>query len=715
MLCGLPDNQHYGITMIQYEVHDDVAVITLDNPPVNALCQALRQGILECHEKALKDASVKAIVIASAGRIFCGGADISEFSTGAATNAPVLPEVNNALDASPKITVAAINGSALGGGLEVALACDYRIAEAGARVGLPEIHLGILPGAGGTQRLPRISGLPFAADLILSGKPVAVEKAHEAGVIDRITEADLLQDAIAYARELIAANAPSRNCADMTISLSEVGSDFFSELRSSIARKTRGFYAPERCIQCLEAACELPFEEGLSREGELVVECMQTPQARAQQHLFFAERAAAKVPGIDPSTSPRAISTVGIVGSGTMGGGIAMSFMNAGIPVVMLDLDDAALQRGVGVIRKNYEISAKKGRLTDVEVERRMGLLTTTTEYADLGDVDMVIEAVFEKMEIKHDVFRALDEACKLGCILASNTSTLDIDEIAAVTSRPEDVIGTHFFSPANVMRLLEIVRCDKTSDDVVVTCMKIGKKIGKVPVVVRVCFGFVGNRMVEPYGREAMRLVLEGATPAQIDRALGEFGMAMGPIAMADLAGLDVGHFVRQSYPELTHGDGSYAALADRLVELGRCGQKSGRGFYIYEGRDRRDDDEVVALAGEIANELGIEQRDISDEEIVERTIFSMINEGARVLEDGIASRSSDCDLIYANGYGFPWWRGGPMQYADEIGLDVVVGSMARLRNELGEYGDRWFDTAPLLEQLNDQGKKFADFAPAN
>ena len=528
-------------------------------------------------------------------------------------------------------------------------------------------------------------------------------------MIDKISTGDLLEGAVAYARDLVDGGAPCRDSAGMHVDVAALQADFFDNLRQSIARKTRGFFAPERCIQAIEAACSLPLEQGLERESELFIECMQTPQARAQQHLFFAERAAGHVPGVDPKVAPRDVQSVGIVGSGTMGGGIAMCFLNAGIPVVLLDLDGEALDRGVAVIRKNYDISAKKGRLTQQQVEERMNLLGTTTDYAELDEVDMVIEAVFEKMEVKKDVFAALDTVCKPGCILASNTSTLDINEIAASTGRPADVIGLHFFSPANVMRLLEIVRCTETADDVIVTSMRLGKKIGKVPVVVGVCFGFVGNRMLEPYTREATRLVLEGATPAQIDAALYEFGMAMGPLAMSDLAGLDIGTFVRQSFPQLTGGDAAYAAIADRLVEMGRLGQKSGRGFYIYEGRDRREDPEVMELAREIAAEHGIRQREFTNEEIVERTIYPLINEGARVVADGIAARPSDCDLVYANGYGFPWWRGGPMQYADEVGLDAVVDGLIRWRDALGDYGRQWFEPAPLMAQLADEGQSFA------
>ncbi len=695
-----------------YEVQGNVAIITLNSPPVNGLGLALRTAIKEGFDKATVDNNVAAIILASSGKIFCGGADISEFTRPDLAGAsPNLPEIIDAIERSSKPVVAAINGMALGGGLELALGADYRIAEAKAKVGLPEVNLGILPGGGGTQRLPRLCGAQMAVEMIVSGVPCPATKALKAGIIDRISENDLLADAISYAKELVDTNAVLRDCNDLSVDTTDLPETFFADFRASIARKTKGFFAPERCIQAVEASIALPLAEGLKKEQELFMACLQTPQARAQQHLFFAERSATKVPGVDPKTPKRKIAKVAIIGSGTMGGGIAMNFMNVGIPVIMLDLNGEALERGIGVIRKNYEFTAKKGKLTAEQVEERMGLLTGTTEYAGLSDVDLVIEAVFEKMEVKHAVFKSLDEVCKPGCIMASNTSTLNIDEIAAVTSRPQDVLGLHFFSPANVMRLLEIVRCEKTADDVLVTCIQLAQQIRKVPVVVGVCFGFVGNRMLEPYGREGMRLLLEGATPSQIDKALTNFGMAMGLCSMGDLAGLDVGYFVRQGRQEFIGHDKSYSIIGDKLCEMGRYGQKTGRGLYIYEGRNQQEDPEVLALAADLAKELGIERREISDEEIVERMIYMMINEGALILEEGKAYRSSDCDLIYANGYGFPWWRGGPMQYADEIGLDKVLATIKKYRSELGEHGDMWFTPAPLLEQLVAEGKQFKDY----
>ena len=692
-----------------YEVRDNIALITLNSPPVNGLGLALRSAILEGFRQAIKDHAVQGIVLASSGPIFCGGADITEFSRPELAMAdPFLPTIIDEIERSQKLVVAAINGMALGGGLELALAADYRISDAAAKLGLPEVHLGILPGGGGTQRLPRLVGAKLATEMIVSGTAITAQKALSAGLIDQIGEGNLLDDAIAYIRALIDSNAALRDCNDIRVDTSELPANFFADFRQSIARKTRGFFAPERCIQCVEAAIEMPLAEGLQREQALFAECLNTPQARAQQHLFFAERAATKIPGVDSKIPTRDVKKVAVIGSGTMGGGIAMNFMNVGIPVVMLDLNAEALARGIKVIQKNYEVSASKGKLTAEQVEQRMGLLSGTTEYSALHDVDLVIEAVFEKMDVKHAVFKSLDDVCKPGCILASNTSTLNIDEIAAVTQRPQDVLGLHFFSPANVMRLLEIVRCDKTNDDVLVTCIKLAQKIKKVPVVVGVCFGFVGNRMLEPYMREGMRLLLEGATPIQIDKALTDFGMAMGLCSMGDLAGLDVGYFIREGRREDIAHDQSYCAIADELAKLGRYGQKTGRGLYIYEGRDQQEDPEVLEIATRLAAELGIERREISAEEIVERMIFSMVNAGAQILEEGKAYRSSDCDLIYTNGYGFPVWRGGPMQYADATGLDFVLSALEKYRQQLGEYGEMWFKPSSLLVKLVADGKQF-------
>jgi len=697
--------------LTNYSVHNNIAVITLNSPPVNGLGLDLRTGIRDAFEKASADDQVKAIVIASAGKLFCGGADISEFGSDKALAEPSLPALCNALEVSAKPVIAAINGLALGGGCELALACDYRIALPEAKLGLPEVNLGLLPGAGGTQRMPRLAGPQLALEMIASGKPLPAQALREAGVLDRIHTGDdkFLAAAINYARELVETEAPLRNCADINIDTNDLPEHFFDDFRKSIARRSRGFYAPERCIQAVEAACTLPLAQGLKKEGELFAECMATPQARAQQHLFFAERAATKIPGVDPKTPTRAVNKVAVIGSGTMGGGIAMNFINAGIPTVILDLNADALERGLGVIRTNYEISAQKGRLSDAQVKARMALLTATTDYADIADVDLVIEAVFENMDIKKKVFQALDDVCKAGAILATNTSTLDVDEIAAVTRRPQDVIGLHFFSPANVMRLLEVVRGDKTADDVIVSTLKMAQAIKKVPVVAGVCWGFIGNRILEPYGREAARLVLEGASPAQIDRVLYDFGLAMGLPSMIDLAGIDVGYLTRQGNKEAFYPrDPAYAAICDKLYELGRYGQKTGRGFYIYEGRDKQEDPQVMELAAELAREHGIDQRQISDQEILERTIYMLINEGAQVLEEGIAYRAGDIDTVYCNGYGFPAHRGGPMQYADEMGLDTVLAALNKYRQQLGAYGEEWFKPAPLLEKLVTEGKTF-------
>ena len=679
---------------------------------VNGLGLPLRAGINDSFRAAVADERVSAIIITSAlPGLFCGGADISEFGSEKAFAEPRLPELLDELEASEKPIIAAIDGAALGGGLELALACDYRIATPASKLGLPEVNLGIIPGAGGTQRLPRFTGPQIAVEMIVSGKPKSAAQAREAGFVDRLHEGeeDILGAAIDFARQLIAEGSPVRSCADMSVDTSAMPEGFFEGFRTAIAKRTRGFFAPERCIQAVEAACELPLVEGLQKEKELFIECANTPQARAQQHLFFAGTAANKIPGVNPKTPIRNIESVAIIGSGTMGGGIAMNFVNAGIATTILDLNAEALERGIGVIRNNYEITMKKGKLSQEQLDQRMSLLTSTTDYADIANADLVIEAVFEKMDIKQTVFKTLDATCKPGAILATNTSTLDVDEIAAVTSRPEDVIGLHFFSPANVMPLLEVVRGKATADDVIVTTQKIAKKIRKVPIVVGVCYGFVGNRMIEPYGRECSRLVLEGATPAQIDKALMEYGMAMGCCAMGDLAGIDVGYLIRQANKAAIAHDPSYSIVQDRLYEAGAYGQKNGRGMYLYQGREQSENPEVETIAIQAAEELGVQRREISSQEIIERMLFTLINEGIQILDEGIAYRSGDCDLIYINGYGFPAWRGGPMQYADEIGLDTILNRLNHYRQQLGEYGEMWFKPAPLLEQLVDEGRSLS------
>jgi 3-hydroxyacyl-CoA dehydrogenase len=702
-------------TVVSYQTKDAIAILTLNSPPVNGLAQTVRQGIKDAFEKATADDDVKAMVITSSGKIFCGGADVTEFGSPLATARPILPELFNQLESSSKPIVAAINGLALGGGCELALACDYRVAHANAKIGLPEVKLGLIPGAGGTQRLPRIAGVEMALQMIVSGESVNAEQALASGIVDAIIDADIhfLDAVIDYAKSLVANGAAIKSCADLRIDTSKVDDNFFNDFRKSIARKTRGFYAPECAIKAVEGGCELSLNEGLALEKALFIQCLESTQARAQQHLFFAERAATKIPGINAATPTRAISKVAIIGSGTMGGGIAMNFANAGIETTILDLNAEALERGMGVIRKNYEVSAKRGRLSASQVEERMALLKSTCDYSDLGDMDLVIEAVFENMDVKKKVFSALDSVCKPGAILATNTSTLDVNEIAAITSRPNDVIGLHFFSPANVMKLLEIVRGADTADDVLITAINLAKTIHKVPVVAGVCWGFIGNRILEPYAREAMRLMLEGASPAQIDRVLYDFGLAMGLPSMIDLAGIDVGYLVRQGNVQACYGrDPSYAIVCDELYKLGRYGQKTGRGMYIYEGRDKKEDPEVVALATRLAKEHGISQREISDQEILERTIYMLINEGAQVLEDGISYRSGDIDTVYCNGYGFPAHRGGPMQYADEIGLQTVVDALEKYRVSLGEYGEEWFKSAPLLKKLAAEGKSFKEFS---
>lgn len=698
--------------LVNYKITGNVAIIELNNSPVNALSVALRSEWEQALDNAFEDTSVEAIVLTGSGSFFCGGADITDFNEGTAFVEPNQRQILQLFYNSDKLTVAAINGMALGGGFENALACHYRIALPSAKVGLPEVHLGLLPGAGGTQILPRLAGAQIATEMIVSGNPVSAGEALKSGIIDRIyaDEGDFIRAAVDYARELLAAGKPLPNLQKMTVDTADLPEHFFADFRQSIAPKTHGFFAPEKCIQCVEIACQLPFQEGLKREAELFLECMNTSQARAQQHLFFAEREVKKIPGVDKDTAIRTIAKVAVIGSGTMGGGIAMNFINSGIETTLLDLNEEALTKGLQAIQRNYAISAKKGRITESDVETRMGLLKSTTNYSDLTDADLVIEAVFENMAIKKQVFKTLDEVCKPGAILASNTSTLDINAIAAVTRRPQDVIGLHFFSPANVMQLLEIVRTEKTSPEVIASSLKMAKRTGKIPAVVGVCFGFVGNRMLEPYAREAHRLLLEGATPQQVDGVLTDFGFAIGVFSMYDLAGIDVGYLVRESRREEIAQDPSYEILADKLYALGRYGQKTSRGFYRYEGRVQHSDPELLTLARQIAEELGIERREISEQEILERCVYPLINEGADILKEGIAYRSGDCDIIWVNGYGFPVWRGGPLQYADEIGLDKILTGMNKYRTELGDYGKMWFKPSPLLEELVATGKKFAD-----
>lgn len=689
-----------------------IAVIEIDSPPVNALSHSVRQGIMQTLQAAIADKAVEAIVLACTGRTFIAGADIREF--GRPPVAPYLPEVVAALEASPKPVVAAIHGTALGGGFEIALGCHYRVASSDARVGLPEVKLGLLPGAGGTQRLPRLIGVQAALAMIMSGDPVSAEKAAELGAVDHVIEGDLLSEAIKFADKLVAENAPLLRLCDKQVDPASLPDHYFDEFRLASARKTRGYFAPERIMLALQAAVKFDFEQGMKRERELFSACLVSPESIALRHVFFAEREAAKVTGLDRDTPVRNIGSVAMIGTGTMGGGIAMNFANKGIPVHMVDVDAAAIERGMAVVRANYMRGVEKGRMSGAQFEALMQLFIPTTDYADLGGVDLVIEAAYENMAVKKEIFKRLDQVCKAGAILASNTSTLNLDEIAQATSRPQDVVGMHFFSPANIMRLLEVVRGAATAPDVLATVMRLAKQIGKVGVVSGVCHGFIGNRMLEGYIREAGIMLLEGAQPEKIDRVLYEFGMPMGPIAMGDLAGIDVGARVREerrrngTFP----ADERFGLVADKLVAMGRCGQKTGAGVYLYKRGSRTPipDPQVQELIQREAARLGIRQRAISDDEILTRCIYPLINEGARILEEGIAQRASDIDVVWINGYGFPPYRGGPMYYADRIGLKKIYDRICIYRDTLGnEFG--YWEPAPLLERLAREGGRFAGF----
>ncbi|MCH7815612.1 MAG: enoyl-CoA hydratase/isomerase family protein [Proteobacteria bacterium] len=693
--------------VVSYELIGNIGVISVNHPPVNALAQVVREGILNAVTAAQGDAS-EAIVLRCEGRTFIAGADITEF--GKPPKEPGLAAVLAAIENSNKLVIAAIHGTALGGGFEVSLACHYRCAIASAKVGLPEVKLGLLPGAGGTQRVPRIAGVKAALDMIASGNPIAADKALDMGLIDEIVEeADLQAGAVQYAKDLVESGAPLRRIRDITIDAATIEPGFFDNARKQLARRARGQIAQDKIVSCIEAAVELPMDKGLQRERELFLELVTSPESAAMRHIFFAERQAAKIKGLAKDTPVREINKVAIIGGGTMGGGIAMCFANVDIPVVMVEINDEALQRGLNIIRKNYKITVQKGKLDADKMEDRLGLITGTTDYADIADVDLVIEAIFENLELKKEIFAKLDSVCKPGAILATNTSYQDVNAIAEATSRPQDVLGMHFFSPANVMKLLEVVRGEKTADDVLATSMKIGKKIGKVCALSRVCYGFIGNRMLGGYGREAQLLLMDGCTPTQVDSALESFGMAMGPLAMGDLAGLDVGYKARQGRTDLPDDPKLYR-MGNLLVEMGRHGQKTGSGFYKYdaETRKRISDPEVEAMIKQEAAKLNVEQRDISDQEILQRCFYPLINEGARILEEGIAQRPSDIDVVYVFGYAFPVAKGGPMHYADQIGLKNVYDKICEFRES---YGEQYWQPAPLLKQLAEAGKTFAEW----
>jgi 3-hydroxyacyl-CoA dehydrogenase len=673
--------------------HGDVLIVLSNNPPVNALGAAVRQGLVAAIEEAEADDAVKAVVIACEGQTFFAGADITEF--GKPPVMPWLPEVVDRIEACSKPVVAAIHGTALGGGLEVALGCHYRVALPSAKLGTPEVKLGLLPGAGGTQRLPRVAGVRKALEMCATGNPIGAKDGFACGLVDRLIEDDLIPHAVGYAEEVRDVR-PLPKSSEREYKINECDPSVFEDFRKENARKFRGFDAPDANIRAVEFACKKPYAEGVIEERKLFMELMSGVQSRAQQYFFFAERKAAKIENLPEGTQPRTIQKVGVIGAGTMGGGISMNFLSAGIPVTIFEMNQEALDRGSGVMRKNYEATAAKGRMTSDQVEKAMGLLTPTLDFQALADCDLIIEAVFEQMDVKKDIFTRLDKTVKQGAILASNTSYLNIDEIAAVTSRPQDVVGMHFFSPANVMKLLEVVRGAKTAPDVLVTVMGLSKKIRKVAVVAGVCHGFIGNRMLMPRQVEATKLLLEGATPEQIDRVHVEFGMPMGPFQMADLAGVDIGW----------HRDPNRIEnIRDALAAEGRWGQKKQAGFYDYDDKRRPSPSpRVQEIIDEFRAKEGVERREISDEEIVERTLYTMVNEGAKILEEGMAQRASDIDVVWVYGYGWPVYRGGPMFWADTVGLQNIVEGLKRQDERMGSD----FSFSKLLLDKAAAGEKF-------
>lgn len=695
----------------EYQVHGNVAVITMANPPVNGLGHATRLGIVQGLETANADAAVKAIVITGAGAAFSGGADIKEFGTDKALQQPNLHAVIEAVENSSKPVVAAIHSVCMGGGLELALGCHYRVAAPGTSVALPEVKLGILPGAGGTQRLPRVVGVEAALNMIVSGEPVKSEMIGAMPgqkLFDKMaaSPASLAEEALAFAQSVadvrplpLVRNLPCKH---------PQGEAYFQFARNMVKGMAKNFPAPAKCVDAVEAATKRKFADGLQYERELFINLMWTPESRALRHIFFSERAASKIPDVPSDTPQRTIQKVGVIGAGTMGGGITMNFLNAGIPVTILETKQEALDRGIATIRKNYEAQVKKGKLKEDKYQQRMALLSTTLAYGDLKDADLIIEAVFEEMGVKEAVFKQLDEVAKPGAILASNTSTLDVDQIAAFTKRPQDVVGMHFFSPANVMKLLEVVRGKQTAKDVLATVMAVAKKIKKTAVVSGVCDGFIGNRMIERYSQQAGFLLDEGATPQQVDKAIEKFGFAMGPFRMGDLAGNDIGWAIRKRRAIETP-DMKYSKTADLLCEMGRFGQKTGAGWYDYQAgkRDAIPSEVVNQMIEQHRKALGVAPRKISDEEIVQRLVYALVNEGAKILDEGIASKSGDIDMVYLTGYGFPIHRGGPMHYASEVGLFNVVQAMKRFAANPLDDAKAWAP-APLLTRLAAEGQAF-------
>ncbi len=697
--------------LVNYARQGDIGVITINNPPVNALSPGVPEGIMASIDAAEKDPEVKAVVLIGGGRTFIAGADIKEFGKVTSGEKPrisfnaVLEKVEN----STKPVVMAIHGTAFGGGLETAMAGHYRVAVASAQVGQPEVKLGIIPGAGGTQRLPRLAGVSKAVEMCAFGEPIDAKAALAAGIIDKIVEGDLLTGALAFAQGVAGKLALKTRERNEKLQDSSANTAIFALAREQARKTRRGQMAPLAAIDAVEAATRLPFADGINREAEIFRVCLFSVQSKALIHAFFGERAVTKIPDVPKETKVYDIRKAAIIGAGTMGGGIAMNYANAGIPVIIKETAQDALDRGIAIIRKNYENSVKKGRFSQAVMDQRMALITPQLTYDGFGQADIIVEAVFEGMALKKQIFGEIDAFAKPDCILASNTSTLDVDEIASATKRPQMVIGHHFFSPANVMRLLEIVRGKATSKEVIATSMGLAKKLNKVGVLAGNCRGFIGNRMIHCYGREAQFLVEEGAAPEQVDGAIYEFGLAMGPLAMGDLAGLDVGWRIRKEFKHLEKPGVRIPHMADKLCEIGRYGQKTGKGWYKYDAdRKPSPDPEVTALIEATAKEYGIERRQITNEEIIERTIYALVNEGARILEEGIALRAVDIDIVYLNGYGFPAWRGGPMFYADTIGLKHVLAKIAEFEKRHGS--DLWAP-APLLKKLAAADKTFGAF----
>ncbi|CAG0929606.1 MAG: Fatty acid oxidation complex subunit alpha [Rhodocyclaceae bacterium] len=694
--------------VVNVSMQGEVAVVTVGSPPVNTLTREVRAGLKAAFESLRGNPAVKAVVLACAGKTFLSGGDMREFETG--VQEPGYHEVLRLIEDSAVPVVAALHGTVMGGGLETAIACHYRVAQEGTKLGLPEITLGIIPGAGGTQRMPRLIGLEPALDMMLSGKPLTVADAQKVSLVDTAVAADVTAAAVSYARALVAEGRGPRRTREMAIAGRDKAGEIIAARRAAAAKTFRNRNSYNVLLDAVQAAVDLPFDEGIKRERELSNQVERAVEGRAFRHLFFSERELRRIPGLPADLKSRPIKKVGIVGAGTMGGGISMCFANAGIPVTLVDAKQEALDRGLATIRKNYDRSVTRGSLKPEQMAQRLALIAPSLDYAALGDADLVIEAVFENMALKKEIFAKLDAVARPGAILGTNTSTLDIDEIAAVTKRPQDVIGLHFFSPANVMQLLEIVQCAKTAPDVVMTALDVAKTIRKVGVVAKVCYGFIGNRMMDPYGREAERCVLEGATPEEVDGALEDFGMAMGILAVYDMAGIDIGHLTRVERAHLLPKDPSFYRPTALLTERGWLGQKSGRGYYRYDGAERKrtPDPEAIAMFVEEAKRLGVPQRKPSKQEIQERCLYAMINEGALLLEEGIAIRASDIDIVYTSGYGFPRYRGGPMFYADTVGLKVIYDKILEFRKTLDP---QYWQPAPLLEKLALAGSSFAQW----